>query len=327
MVNNICDIPTSQLPKPLIKGDIDLQLLSPKMNIWLHWKPLNLHGRIIYPKGDTPLKVDDLCLKLSNSWKSLGKWGLISLGKGYFKFTFFTIEDLKTVWIRISGLTQEYWRPRILFAIASSIGTLFCMDEATNKYMFERSYGHFARILVDLDLTGKIRENILVERTNFAFFVNVVYENLLDCCDHYKIIGHNVGNCRRINGKPRQSDSDSSESDFVDASQQHNLEDELLGDQDPSLNKALVRIDSPTHGIPSNPKVNDVEFLKQSWANMAEMEQDRDNEVHIEDDIEEFDAPFQQVVPKHKKKKIKKLAKPSGNHKTRAKVESTSTTP
>jgi hypothetical protein len=27
------------------------------------------------------------------------------------------------VWIRIHGLSQEYWRPKILFAIASSVGT------------------------------------------------------------------------------------------------------------------------------------------------------------------------------------------------------------
>lgn len=103
---------------------------------------------------------------------------------------------------------------------------------------------------------------------------------------------------------PRKFDSDSSESDFVDASQQHNIEDEVSGDQDSSLNKDLV-VTSSSHGIPPSPKVNDVNFLKQSWANLAKLEQDKDKEIHIEDEIEEFDTPFQQVVPKHKKKKTK----------------------
>lgn len=94
------------------------------------------------------------------------------------------------------------------FAIASSIGTLICMDEETNRSMFERSYGHFYRILVELDLTSRIRDNILVERSNFSFFVNVVYENMPDFSDHCKIIGYNVGNCRRINGNQNQNKQD-----------------------------------------------------------------------------------------------------------------------
>lgn len=58
-----------------------------------------------------------------------------------------------------------------------------CMDDTTNKLMFDRSFGYFARILVDMAM---------------FFFLQVVYENLSNFSDHCQIIEHNVGNCRRI---------------------------------------------------------------------------------------------------------------------------------
>lgn len=71
------------------------------------------------------------------------------------------------VWVRIYGLPQEYWRPKIIFAIAGSLGVPICLDEATNKIFF----GHYARVLIDIDLKCKIRGKILVEREEFAFYV------------------------------------------------------------------------------------------------------------------------------------------------------------
>jgi hypothetical protein len=35
----------------------------------------------------------------------------------------FQTSDTAQVWVRIYGLPQEYWRPKIFFAIASSAGT------------------------------------------------------------------------------------------------------------------------------------------------------------------------------------------------------------
>ncbi|AES97134.1 hypothetical protein MTR_5g045890 [Medicago truncatula] len=42
----------------------------------------------------------------------------------------------------------EYWRPRIFFAIASSVGTPVCTDSASSKPMIERTFSQFARVLV-----------------------------------------------------------------------------------------------------------------------------------------------------------------------------------
>jgi hypothetical protein len=35
--------------------------------------------------------------KLSQIWKDFSKWGLISLGKGFFEFTFSTLKDVRRV--------------------------------------------------------------------------------------------------------------------------------------------------------------------------------------------------------------------------------------
>lgn len=106
----------------------------------------NLHGRIVWPKGNTSLIVVGLHNKLSTLWKSIGKWGVTSLVKGYFKFSLSTIKDVirviarsswnlspvylkpfpsskylnpsdlkqtaSQVWVRIHGLSQEYWRQK-----------------------------------------------------------------------------------------------------------------------------------------------------------------------------------------------------------------------
>lgn len=94
-------------------------------------------------------------------------------------------------WIHITGLLQEYWRPRILFAIARGIGIPLSLDDAT----INKSLGHFARVLVDLDLAAPIRDKILVERKDFTFLVGIDYERLPLFCSSCMVIGHSLDNC------------------------------------------------------------------------------------------------------------------------------------
>ncbi|KAH1202671.1 hypothetical protein GmHk_17G049083 [Glycine max] len=68
-------------------------------------------------------------------------------------------------WILIRRLTQEYWRPRILIEIATTVSTLIALDESTRS----RNFGHFARLLVDIDLSGNLPNEILVERYSYTF--------------------------------------------------------------------------------------------------------------------------------------------------------------
>jgi hypothetical protein len=153
------------------------------------------------------------------------------LGKGFYEFVFSSLEDVQKVrsagswnlnpgllklfawsrdfnpnlqhqtsaqvWVRIHGLSQEYWRPKILFAIASSVGTPICTDAASVKSPFDRPFGHFARVLVDMDLKTNLRYKVLVERKDFAFFVDLEYENMPDFCDNCMVIGHHRSYCKK----------------------------------------------------------------------------------------------------------------------------------
>lgn len=55
------------------------------------------------------------------------------------------------VWIRLMALPQEYWMEQTLRDIASAVGTPLVLDNATLKRLF----GHYARILVDIDFSKK----------------------------------------------------------------------------------------------------------------------------------------------------------------------------
>jgi hypothetical protein len=65
--------------------------------------------------------------------------------------------------------------------------------------MHERTFGQFARVLVDIDISQPLRYKILVERKGFAFFVELDYEHVPDFCTSCNVIGHHVTNCKRSN--------------------------------------------------------------------------------------------------------------------------------
>jgi len=110
--------------------------------------------------------------------RSAGSW---NLNPGVLKlFTWSkdfnpSVQKLSTtqVWLKIHGLAQEYWRPKIIFAIANSVVTPICIDFATNKPIFNRTFGQYAWVLVDMDVSKPLRYKVLVERQGYAFFVDL----------------------------------------------------------------------------------------------------------------------------------------------------------
>lgn len=97
------------------------------------------------------------------------------------------------VWLRILDLPLEYWRPKILFEIAGGTGTPLSLDEATKNKVFE----HYARILVDLDLSCNLPNEILVERNDYASMYRLFMKKCPFFCDYCKLIGHNMEKCKR----------------------------------------------------------------------------------------------------------------------------------
>ncbi|XP_058733808.1 uncharacterized protein LOC131605477 [Vicia villosa] len=97
-LHGVCDIPVSQLPPVIIKGDrLSITIPEEEYKDGLLDCKNNLHGRIIWPKGSTPLTVLALKNKLSRVWSDIKSWGVQSIGKGYFEFSFSSGEDLRKV--------------------------------------------------------------------------------------------------------------------------------------------------------------------------------------------------------------------------------------
>lgn len=69
-------------------------------------------------------------------------------------------------------MPQEYWRKQTLFEISSGVGTPLIIDDAIKS----RLSGIYARILVDIDMSGKLFDFIIVEREGYVFLIEVQYE-------------------------------------------------------------------------------------------------------------------------------------------------------
>jgi len=180
-------------------------------------------------KGDKPFSARELSDKIRKVWKTTAGWKMVPLGKGFYDFHFESMDDLKKVWaagtinlklgllrfsqwtkdfrllvqkqthvslwIRLVELPQEYWRERTLKEIASAVGTPIDIDGTTRN----RTFGHYARILVDIDLSKKAYDEVLVERDRYAFMVEIQYERRPLFCHHCYSIGHNISTCRWLN--------------------------------------------------------------------------------------------------------------------------------
>ncbi|KAF1859038.1 hypothetical protein Lal_00000862 [Lupinus albus] len=91
-----CDV--SQLPQSRINGDsIVVKIPEEEYQAGLLRCKTHLHGRVILSKGDAPVKFLDLKGKLSARWNKVGKWTMISLGRGFYEFSFSSIEDMRRV--------------------------------------------------------------------------------------------------------------------------------------------------------------------------------------------------------------------------------------
>jgi len=71
-LRNFCDIPNSQLPQPILKGDnFSISIHEEEYVARMKECMYNMHARIIWPKGSTPLTVFALKMKLTTMWKDL----------------------------------------------------------------------------------------------------------------------------------------------------------------------------------------------------------------------------------------------------------------
>jgi len=74
------------------------------------------------------------------------------------------------------------------------VDTPLSLDASTHN----RVFGHHIRILVGIDLSRCVFDEIMVEREGYALNVEVFYEWFPDLCSQCKVIGHCVSNYRRL---------------------------------------------------------------------------------------------------------------------------------
>lgn len=117
-LNDACDIPLSQLPIPCKKGDsIAVKIPQDEYRAGVESCKNNLHGRLLLSKGDSLYKLDDLRAKLLKQWQPLSHWKMIPIGKGFFEFSFASLEDLRRVlavgaWSLSPGILRLFsWTP------------------------------------------------------------------------------------------------------------------------------------------------------------------------------------------------------------------------
>lgn len=83
----------------------------------------------------------------------------------------------------------------MLFEIANGVGTPLMLDNTTKRTTF----GHYVKVLVDVDLSKWIYDEIMVERDGYIIYVDVVYERLLEYCHNCFSIGFTISNCHKLN--------------------------------------------------------------------------------------------------------------------------------
>ena len=82
-----------------------------------------------------------------------------------------------------------------MFEIAPGLGTPLTIDEATQK----RCFGMYARVLMDVDLSEKLFESVLVETDGLILPITVEYKRHPPLCVHCRMLGHTLQHCLKIN--------------------------------------------------------------------------------------------------------------------------------
>jgi len=83
------------LPRPTIQGDSLLIIIIEEVyDKGLERCKHHMHGRIFLNKGEKSYTSMEINSKLSKLWKTKGMWHMISLGCGFYEFSFTSDEDM-----------------------------------------------------------------------------------------------------------------------------------------------------------------------------------------------------------------------------------------
>ena len=144
------------------------------------------------------------------------------------------------IWIKLHDLPWEYWDASILKNIARGVGIPLKIDQNT----LEGKFGHYARILVDIDLSKEITDSLMIERQGHKFFISVEFENIPAFCRNCSMVGHSLANCKRnpgtkkIDSKAENKSVKEKNSKILTATLEENIPSKSLSNSDLNVNVA-----------------------------------------------------------------------------------------
>lgn len=98
------------------------------------------------------------------------------------------------VWVQLKGLRLEYWTEKILLAMCKTLGKPIKVDEVT----MNKEFGFFASVIVEIDFAHHVPDKIWVKSKwcPTGYYQEVVIPKARKFCDHCKILGHQIVECR-----------------------------------------------------------------------------------------------------------------------------------
>ncbi|KAF3452087.1 hypothetical protein FNV43_RR08183 [Rhamnella rubrinervis] len=95
-----------------------------------------------------------------------------------------------------AAICKRYGR-MILTDLVRGIGIPLKIDNIT----LSGNFGHFARVLVDIDLSGFVPDKLLLEITDDCIKVNLFFKSFPNFCTACHSVGHSVTKCKSVIGK------------------------------------------------------------------------------------------------------------------------------
>lgn len=155
-----------------------------------------------------------------------------------------TRTSVAQIWIRIYELSLEYWHPSMIFGIARAVGKPLKIDDRSLCGI----YGHYVRVLVEVDLSMPLQDQVMVERTGHCAFVSIAYEYLPEFCSHCRVVGHSVSKCSQHKKTSQNETRDPKVKGSPRPSMDHRRDVSARSRRGRSLQRKIYRGKSPSMG-------------------------------------------------------------------------------